>query len=92
MPDFQLLTPKSKTDYIEDRGYFRKSKSSFYIDLATAYLSGTYSWLKPHSQPLQLAWLGSVLEMTVLLEVIEYRLVKHLHSGLRHKATVLRDC
>ena len=55
MPDFQLLPPKAKTDSIELKGYFKKSRSSFYIDLATVYLSETYSEFKPHSQPLQSA-------------------------------------
>lgn len=55
MPDFQLLAPKAKTDSIEAKGYFKKSRSSFYIDLATVSLSETYSEFKPHSQPLQSA-------------------------------------
>jgi len=55
MLDFQLLAPNAKTDSIEDKGYFMKSRSSFYIDLAAVYLSLTYSGHKFQSHPLQLA-------------------------------------
>lgn len=53
MPDFQLPLPKAKRDYIEAKGYFRKSGSSFYIDLGTVYFSEKSSEFRPQSHPLQ---------------------------------------